>query len=100
MVGDVDRDRAGGQINAANVLVLVMDYLPGISGSPDAQTLGQNEAFVFTGGNVVHGIWTRTDRLQPFALIADDGKTIRLTPGRTFIELPRTGTTTPLGPAG
>lgn len=99
MEGDPHMDRAGGQINAPNVVVLVMEYLPGISGSPDAQTLGQNEAFVFTGGNVVHGIWSRTDRLQPFALVADDGKTIRLTPGRTFIELPRVGTTTPLGPA-
>ncbi len=53
----------------------------------------------FTAGNVVHGIWTRTDRLQPFALVADDGRTIRLTPGRTFVELPRVGTTMPLGPA-
>lgn len=99
MEGDPHQDRASGQINAQNVVVLVMDYLPGISGSPDAQTLGQNEAFVFTGGNVVHGIWTRADRLQPFALVADDGKTIRLTPGRTWVELPRVGTTTPLGPA-
>lgn len=101
MEGDVHEDRASGQINAQNVVVLVMEYLPGISGSPDAQTLGQGEAFVFTGGNVVHGIWTRADRLQPFALVADDGKTIRLTPGRTFIELPRAGagTTVPLGPA-
>ncbi len=99
MERDVHTDRAGGQISAHNVVVLVMDYLPGISGSPDAQTLGQNEAFVFTGGNVVHGIWTRTDRLQPFALVADDGKTMRLTTGRTFVELPRVGTTTPLGPA-
>ena len=33
--------------------------------------------------------WTRQDRLQPFTLAADNGAPILLTPGRTFVELPR-----------
>ena len=90
-------DRAGGQVSTNNVVVLVMNYLPGISGSPDAQTLGHGEAFVFTAGNYIHATWTRLDRLQPFMLTADDGSTVELSPGRTFIELPRTGTTLPFG---
>jgi hypothetical protein len=75
-----------------------MEYVPGISGSPDAQTLGSGEAFVFTGGNYIHGTWTRHDIHDPFALVADDGKIIQLQPGRTFIELPRQNSTLPLGP--
>ncbi|MGE0507343.1 MAG: DUF3048 domain-containing protein [Acidimicrobiia bacterium] len=95
MEGRPHNDAAGGRVSANNVVVLVMEYLPGISGSPDAQTLGTGEAFVFTAGNYIHGTWTRNDRLQPFTLTADDGSPIELTPGRTFIELPRNGSTLP-----
>jgi Protein of unknown function (DUF3048) N-terminal domain/Protein of unknown function (DUF3048) C-terminal domain len=89
-------DRNSGQVSTNNVVVLSMEYLPGISGSPDAQTLGSGEAFVFTGGNYIHGTWTRNDIHDPFALVADDGTVIKLQPGRTFIELPRENHTLPL----
>jgi hypothetical protein len=92
-------DRNSGQVSTNNVVVLAMEYDPGISGSPDAQTVGSGEAFVFTGGNYIHGTWTRKDIHDPFALVADDGKVIQLQPGRTFIELPRQNSTLPLGPA-
>ena len=99
MEGNRHMDRNSGQVRTNNVVVLAMEYAPGISGSPDAQTLGSGEAFVFTGGNYIHGTWTRNDIHAPFALVADDGKVIQLQPGRTFIELPREGGTLPLGPA-
>ncbi len=98
MEGGRHMDRNSGQVSTNNVVVLAMEYAPGISGSPDAQTLGSGEAFVFTGGNYIHGSWTRKDIHDPFALIADDGSPIRLQPGRTFIELPRQDSTLPLGP--
>ena len=99
MEGNRHMDRNSGQINTNNVVVLAMDYAPGISGSPDAQTLGTGEVFVFTGGNYIHGTWTRKDIHDPFALVADDGTVIKLQPGRTFIELPRKDSTLPLGPS-
>ena len=99
MEGSPHLDALSGPVTTNNVVVLVMNYLPGISGSPDAQTLGTGEAFVFTGGQYVHGTWTRDDRLLPFTLTADDGSIIELTPGRTFIELPRQDHTIPLPPA-
>jgi hypothetical protein len=99
MEGRPHVDRNSGQISTDNVVVLAMDYAPGISGSPDAQTLGKGEVFVFTGGNYVHGTWSRNDIHDPFELVADDGKEILLQPGRTFIELPRKDSTLPLGPA-
>jgi hypothetical protein len=93
--GRPDKDRDGTLLTTTNVVVLEMVYKPGISGSPDAVSVGKGEAWVFTGGNVVHGTWTRADRLQPFTLTGDDGTAIQLMPGRTFIELPRDGNTVP-----
>jgi len=99
MEGSRHMDRNSGQVSTNNVVVLAMEYAPGISGSPDAQTLGSGEAFVFTGGNYIHGTWTRNDIHDPFSLVADDGSAIQLQQGRTFIELPRQNSTLPLGPA-
>jgi hypothetical protein len=96
MEGRAHNDAATAQVNAQNVVVLSVEYLPGISGSPDAQTVGTGEAHVFTDGRVIRGSWTRLDRLQPFTLTADDGSVIELTPGRTWIELPRPKSVIPL----
>ena len=96
MEGKAHNDKAGGQISTDNVVVLSMDYTPGISGSPDAQTVGDGEVFVLTGGRMVHGTWARADIHDRFTLTADDGTPIRLTPGRTFIELPRVSSTLPI----
>ena len=46
---------------------------------------------MFSGGSYVHGTWSRNDRLEPYTLTADDGTAILLSPGRTFVELPRNG---------
>jgi DUF3048 family protein len=96
--GKAHNDAALGQVNAANVVVLVVDYIPSSvdRNAPEAQTTGVGEAFVLSAGKVVHGTWTRPERLAPFQLTADDGKPILLTPGRTWVELARPGTTTPL----
>ena len=94
MNGAVHTDAATDeQITTNNVVVLEMPYAPGISGSPDAQSVGGGKAYVFTGGNMIEGNWLRADRLDPFALFDLNGAPIELTPGRTFIELPREGQT-------
>ncbi|MEO7398001.1 MAG: DUF3048 C-terminal domain-containing protein, partial [Ilumatobacteraceae bacterium] len=92
-------DGAGGQVSTNNVVVLVMNYLPGISGSPDAQTIGEGEAHVLTGGNYIHATWSRPDKFTPFTLTADDGSIVQLQQGRTFVELPRMNSTIVLPPA-
>ena len=95
--GKAHNDAALGQVNAANVVVLVVDYVPSRvdTKSPEAQTTGTGEVFAFSAGRVIHGKWTRPDRLTPFQLTADDGKPILLTPGRTWVELARVDSTTP-----
>ncbi|MCB1001030.1 MAG: DUF3048 domain-containing protein [Acidimicrobiales bacterium] len=87
-----------GQVNAANVVVLEVDYRPSPadSRSPEAQTIGTGSALVFTGGALIRGTWTRAEAAEPFQLVDDNGSVIALTPGRTWVELPRTGRTTPL----
>lgn len=91
--GKADKDRSGDQMTTNNVVVLSMVYNPGISGSPDAVSVGSGEAWVFSGGTMQHGTWARADRTQPFTLTDDAGNVMLLTPGRTFIELPRQGDT-------
>ena len=95
--GKAHNDAALGQVNAANVVVLVVDYQPSAvdTNSPEAQTTGTGEAFAFSAGKVVHGKWTRDDRLKPYTLTADNGDPIQLTPGRTWVELARVDSTTP-----
>jgi hypothetical protein len=95
--GKAHNDAALGQVNSTNVVVLVVDYVQSkiYAPSPIAQTLGTGEAYLFTGGKVVHGTWTRKDRLDTFTLKADDGTPMLLTPGRTWVELARVNTTTP-----
>jgi hypothetical protein len=93
--GKTDKDRSGDPLTTNNVVVLPVVYNPGISGSPDAVSTGTGEAWVFAGGTMQHGTWTRADRTQPFTLTDDAGNVMKLTPGRTFIELPRQGDTTP-----
>jgi hypothetical protein len=88
----------GTQVNAANVVVLELEYRPSPADarSPEAQTTGAGTVHVLTGGVMVEGTWERNTRLDPFTLKALDGSVIALTPGRTWVELSRAGSTTPL----
>jgi hypothetical protein len=89
------------QVNTHNVVVLFVDYVPSPADrrSPEAQTEGTGEAWVFTAGVLVKGTWTRTDRLSPFTLTDGAGAVIALTAGRTFVELCRVATAASV-PAG
>lgn len=93
--GQPHLDRPTGSIlTTNNVVILVMKYSIDITGVPKAQSVGSGEALVFTAGRLVRGTWTRADRLDQFTLLDDQGNPIELTPGRTWIELPRRDNTT------
>ena len=83
----------GAQVTTDNVVIAFLDYYPSTTDgrSPDGRTTGENPALVFTGGQMQAVTWSRTDRLQPFQLTDSDGAPVRLTPGRTFFELPNSG---------
>ncbi|MEO5898802.1 MAG: DUF3048 domain-containing protein [Ilumatobacteraceae bacterium] len=83
----------GKQVSTENVIVCELDYDPSHTDgrSPDGITTGTDPAIVFTGGRMITGTWSRTDRVDPFAFKDASGAPILLTPGRTFVELSNSG---------
>jgi hypothetical protein len=79
----------GTQVSANSVVVLVTPYrlTPWDQHSPEAISVGQGDAYVFSNGTVQTGTWSRPDRLSGYTLTAPDGSPIKLAPGRTWIEM-------------
>lgn len=75
------------QLNVHNVVILEVEYTN--SYSPTSKTLGSGKVTVFTSGVAIAGTWERSNRLIPFTLKDLSGAIIRLTPGRTFVEVAR-----------
>jgi Protein of unknown function (DUF3048) N-terminal domain/Protein of unknown function (DUF3048) C-terminal domain len=88
-------DQAGGQVTPANVVVMFTEYgqSPSDSRSPMALTVGSGRAIVYSAGRAVGGTWTRPDARAAAVLRDTAGTVIDLTPGRTWVELPRTDST-------
>ena len=86
-------DTAGVQVSPANVIVQFIDYgqSPSDSRSPMALTVGSGKMLVFTDGRIISGTWSRPAADKPTTYTADDGTPILLSPGRTWVELPRIG---------
>jgi hypothetical protein len=85
------------QVAPQNVVVEFVDYVNtgyvDISGSPvpEAQLVGSGECWVLTNGTLVKGTWTKatTDAVTTYMDAA--GAPIKLTPGRTWVELTPNG---------
>jgi hypothetical protein len=80
------------QVRVDNVVVMMADYgLNPSDGNPDAQVLGSNPVFVFSGGTVRIGSWMRFEPTDPIDLVVDveSLEPIGLVPGRTWLEIPR-----------
>ncbi|MET0147377.1 MAG: DUF3048 domain-containing protein [Ilumatobacteraceae bacterium] len=79
----------GEQVSTNNVVVLVNEYrpTPWNAISPEAVSVGTGDAYVFTGGKLQVGTWSRADRTSPISLTTPEGAVIELTPGRTFVEM-------------
>lgn len=86
-------DLSGVRIAPKNVVIQLVDYkdtgLVDTSGTavPEAQLLGEGEAWVLTDGKVVKGRWSRPSVDQITRFTGPDGALIPLTPGQTWIEL-------------
>lgn len=89
-------DESDTPIVAQNVVVLMTPYGPSPADhrSPEAHTVGEGEALVFTGGDLIRGRWDRPVAERPAVLTDARGARILLTPGQTWIELPREGEVT------
>ena len=78
-----------GQVNTKNVVVLYVTYIRSKADhkSPHAVTTGDGTGYVMTDGGLIPITWTRASRSEPFTLKDANGAVVRLTPGRTWVEL-------------
>jgi hypothetical protein len=91
--GQPHLDAAGTQVAPENVVFQVCGYrntgLVDRSGAavPEAELIGEGEAWVLTGGRLVKGRWSRPTEAQTTTYTLPSGEPIKLTPGRTWLEL-------------
>lgn len=78
-----------GQVTADNVVILLTGYRPSSvdARSPEAITVGEGYAFVFSDGTMQVGIWKRDDNRSPIDLRDPKGRRMLIAPGRTWVEL-------------
>jgi hypothetical protein len=76
------------RINAPNVVVVSVVYTSSGS-SPVAKSVGSGEVWVYTAGKLIQGSWERLDPFKPFVFKDTKGAVIKLTPGRTWVEVIR-----------
>lgn len=79
-----------GQVSTTNIVVMGVEYgrSQADRNSPEAQTTGSGPVYVFTGGVVQQGTWSRAAITDPFTFTDTAGQPILLWPGRTWVELP------------
>jgi hypothetical protein len=64
-------------------------------GVPKTQLIGGGEAWVSSNGKSIHATWSKGSATSAIALVDDQGVTIRLAPGNSWIELvPAAGSVT------
>lgn len=99
--GKRHNDPNGNLVNTDNVIIMVCEYRRSQveSRSPEAVTTGTGVVWVLTDGKVVEGTWSRPDSTSPWTFTDSAGNPIKLTPGRTWVELVRDGQAA-LVPAG
>lgn len=85
--GGPDLDEAGTQLSATNVIVMYVEVTQ-FFGLPRTMIVGSGEAFINTGGKVIHGTWNKGSGVEPLRFTDDNGIPIRLAPGNTWIEMP------------
>lgn len=79
----------GEQLAPANVVVIEVDYVPSAAdrASPEAVSVGNGRAWVYSDGHVQAGRWDRPQRTAGWQLTADDGGALTLAPGTTWVVL-------------
>ena len=89
-----------GQVNAKNVVTLYVTYVRSKADrkSPNALTTGKGTGFVMTDGGIIPVTWLRGNRNVPFTLLDANNQYVRLTPGRTWVELAWKNSLAPVAP--
>ena len=86
-------DADGLQIAFENVIVQYSTYGSSVAfaGSPEVKPIGTGEAWVLTAGRLIRAEWSRptSEAITEYRDI--NGDIVELTPGRTWVALPRPG---------
>ncbi|MDG2111942.1 MAG: DUF3048 C-terminal domain-containing protein, partial [Actinomycetota bacterium] len=87
-------DSDGLQIAPENVIVQFAAYGTSVAfaGSPEVKVVGTGEAWVLTQGKLIRAEWTRPTQEALTEYRDINGDIVELTPGRTWVALPRPGT--------
>ena len=96
-LGVADMDSNGVQLGATNVIAIRVGIDTSL-GVPKTQLIGSGEAWVSSGGKSIHATWSKASATSAIALTDDQGVTIRLAPGNSWIELVPNGGSVTLVP--
>lgn len=105
--GTPDVVQSGTQIAAANVVIYFIQYITsgmatgeGLPPAPIPEGIltGTGNVWVFSGGKVVKGTWSRPNLTTPATYKDSAGAPIRLAPGKTWVELAPVGTIPSIAP--
>lgn len=90
-------DAAGVRVAPKNLIVQLVQYKNtgeiDRSGAvvPEAELIGSGDAWIFTGGRVVQGTWSKPTAEAVTAYTGPSGEPVALTPGQTWVELAPVG---------
>lgn len=99
--GTPDVVRSGRQISATNVVIYFAQYVTSGMATgeglpptpiPDGIMTGTGNVWIFSGGKVVKGTWSRPNLTTPATYKDSAGNPIALAPGNTWVELAPVGT--------
>jgi hypothetical protein len=96
-------DAAGAPVAARNVVIQFVSYKDSglrdrtVAVVPEAELVGQGDAWFLTDGKLVKGKWAKPGITAPTTYSDAGGKPMALTPGNTWVELPTTGSATVSG---
>jgi hypothetical protein len=94
--GTADVDRAGVQIGANNVIVQFVPYITSGMATgeglppvpiPTGELVGRGTAWYLSGGRMLQGYWSRAGLTAPTVFTDATGASVRIAPGRTWVEL-------------
>lgn len=77
---------------------VIVQFIPYGAGA-DGDVMGSGEVWVFSNGQLIRGTWAKPYSPSPTLLLDAAGQPIRLTPGRTWVELVPIGTPVDVLPA-
>jgi len=91
--GSATVDTAGVRTAPETVVVQFTPYgvSPADRNSPEANTVGNGKAWVFTEGAMIRGSWSKPNSSSVSLYRDSDGNEIQLLPGRVWVELPKPG---------